>query len=332
MTKFQIPTKIVIGVLIAAMLVLSLLFLQWSGLVRLKPVELKPVAVNGANFPSLQTLSLNRVGNQLFKAQSYKAAFESYVQALQYDPFAAELHLNIGLGYEVEQQADKAELSYKNANRYAQNGLVKFMALFNEAQLNGKAKKYDEALNLYQQALVLNPASKEVKTNIELLIEQQQQEQKQQDNKDNKDNKDDKKDQKDNKDQKDSKDPKDSKDNKDDKKQDPKKDPKDDKNKDKDKDKDKDKKDDPKKDPKEDKKDPKDDKKDSDKDKDKEKEKDQPKQPAPNQKYQPRPFNGKELSEADVKKILGEIKQQEQKIRSEFNRKDVKEQPRDKDW
>ena len=43
-------------------------------------------------------------------------------------------------------------------------------------------------------------------------------------------------------------------------------------------------------------------------------------------------FKG-ELSRGDVKKILDEIKQQEQKIRAEYNKKnDYKERPRDKDW
>jgi hypothetical protein len=49
-------------------------------------------------------------------------------------------------------------------------------------------------------------------------------------------------------------------------------------------------------------------------------------------KYKPRPFDGKDLNEGDVKKILGEIKQQESKIRAEYNRKEMKERPRDKDW
>lgn len=52
-------------------------------------------------------------------------------------------------------------------------------------------------------------------------------------------------------------------------------------------------------------------------------------QPPP--QYKPREFKG-DLHEADVKKILGEIKQQEQRIRAEYNRRDVKERPRDKDW
>lgn len=48
-------------------------------------------------------------------------------------------------------------------------------------------------------------------------------------------------------------------------------------------------------------------------------------------KYQPRPFKG-DLSESDVKKILGEIRQQEQRIRADFNQREGKERPRDKDW
>jgi tetratricopeptide (TPR) repeat protein len=66
-------------------------------------------------------------------------------------------------------------------------------------------------------------------------------------------------------------------------------------------------------------------------DQDKKDKKDQPKEYGKTPKYQPRPFKG-DLNEADVKKILGELKQQEQRIRADFNRKDVKEQPRDKDW
>jgi len=38
------------------------------------------------------------------------------------------------------------------------------------------------------------------------------------------------------------------------------------------------------------------------------------------------------LSPSDVNKILGELKQQEQRIRGEYNRKEAKEPPRGKDW
>lgn len=56
-----------------------------------------------------------------------------------------------------------------------------------------------------------------------------------------------------------------------------------------------------------------------------------PKERQVSKKYQPREFKG-ELSESDVRKILGEIKQQEQKIRADYNRKEAKERPRGKDW
>lgn len=65
--------------------------------------------------------------------------------------------------------------------------------------------------------------------------------------------------------------------------------------------------------------------KDQEDDKPKEGPKEQSKQ------YKPREFKG-DLSEHDVKKILGELKQQEQKIRGQFYRGDNKEKPRDKDW
>ena len=76
-------------------------------------------------------------------------------------------------------------------------------------------------------------------------------------------------------------------------------------------------------------------KKDSQKEQDSEGEQQKPqpqKSYSPNKQYVPRPFAGKELNESDVKKILGELKNQEQKIRSEYNRRDKKESPRGKDW
>jgi tetratricopeptide (TPR) repeat protein len=70
------------------------------------------------------------------------------------------------------------------------------------------------------------------------------------------------------------------------------------------------------------------DKKDDEKDG---KDKDKPKEYQKN-KPQPKKFKSEELTQGDVNKILGEIKQQEQKIRQDYNRKDVKEKPRGKDW
>lgn len=223
----------------------------------------------GPDRPHLKSLETNREGNKLLKAQTYNGAMEKYLEAMRFDPFAGELHLNLGLSFEGLQQAEKALQSYNAAEELAlraQNSSLVFMARFNQAQLLGKAQKVDEALALYQKALELIPSSKEVKTNIELLTQAQQGE-----GSGDGEGKQDQKDQ-------------------------PGKDDKDKEN------------------------------------EDENKKEDQPKQVQQSAKYKPRPFQGKELSEGDVKKILGELKQQEEKIRAEYNRKELKEQPRDKDW
>lgn len=260
-------------------------------------VLLATTLVGCDKYPRLETLDANREGSKLLQGQNAQGALDQYLKGLRFNPFQPELHLNLGLSFEILQQNEKAMSSYKESERLSlesKNYQVLFMALFNQAQLLAKNKKVDEAIALYQKALELIPSSKEVKTNIELLTQQQQgqgggegenkeqnQDQDQQQNKDQK-NKDGE--------NKDQKDPKDGDQQKEDKDQDGK-----------------------------------------DKE-DKDKKPEQPKQMQGSPKYKPRPFQGKELSEGDVKKILGELKQQEEKIRAEFNRKEVKEQPRDKDW
>lgn len=49
-------------------------------------------------------------------------------------------------------------------------------------------------------------------------------------------------------------------------------------------------------------------------------------------KYKPRPFKGDQLNENDVKKILGELRNQEQKIRANFDKKEQKDSGHEKDW
>ena len=85
-----------------------------------------------------------------------------------------------------------------------------------------------------------------------------------------------------------------------------------------------------------DKKDKKDDKGDQNKDQQKKddqgKDKPNDKDREQNSKYKPRPFKGDQLNEYDVKKILGELQQQDKKIRANFNKKERKEDRNEKDW
>lgn len=244
-------------------------------------------ACDAGYLPNIKTLWLNRQGAQsLTKPETQSQAYLKFVEALQYDPFLASLHLNLGFSLELMEQADKALKSYREAEKLAlaeKNLPLLFVSRFNQAQLLGKAKQIDEALVKYQQALEVAPSSKEVKTNIELLIQSQQGGgQGQGENQDSKGDQDQKNQGQGQGDQK---------------KQDPSEG----------------------------------DKKDE-QDKKDQKEKDPNQGPQKSEKYKPRPFKGEELSEGDVKKILGELKQQEERIRAEYNKKETKEQPRDKDW
>lgn len=55
-------------------------------------------------------------------------------------------------------------------------------------------------------------------------------------------------------------------------------------------------------------------------------------QPDEKQKQQPKPFNSQDLSKEDVKRILDEIKNQEQSIRANEYQKGPKDSPKGKDW
>lgn len=60
--------------------------------------------------------------------------------------------------------------------------------------------------------------------------------------------------------------------------------------------------------------------------------KEKQKKPGEYEKPKPQDFKSQELTPGDVNKILDEIKQQEQRIRAEFQRKETKERPREKPW
>ena len=209
----------------------------------------------------------------------YKAQ-EKFIKALEHNPYSPEIHLNLAFSFFKQGQMDKARSEYETALKLANGTLsqanknkgVEFIVNHNLGAIAHLEKKVEMALDFYQKALDINPESKETKTNIELLLNDNQ-------NGGSGDSKDDQQKKEDNKDQKS---------------------------------------------------DGKEGDKDDDKDDDKDKNKDEKKYSK--NKPPPPKFKSEQLTEGDVKKILGELRQQEQKIRAEFNKKEVKEKPNEKDW
>lgn len=201
---------------------------------------------------------------------------------------------NLGIAFYLNQKFDQTEKSLlvalEDLNRIypdkesAKHKEAEFILNYNLGVFYGSQMKVDEALNYYQHALDLQPDSKEIKENIELLIQKQKQQQQEQ-----------QKQQQKGEGQKDPKDDQGQGQNKDDKKDKEGQD-KDQKN---------------------------------DQDKDGQKENQDRKGTA---KYKPRPFKGDQLSEGDVKKILGELSNQDKKIRSQYEQKNRKEGRNEKDW
>lgn len=209
-----------------------------------------------ANAVSMNSWMHTRDGITKFQDKNYRQAYQHFMAALEDDPLKAETHMNIARSLEANEEFEKAAKAYQAVLKFLpKDSPLRFQAYFNLGDAYGKAKKIPEALEAYQAALDIDPENIEVKTNIELLMQQGGGGEGEGDPKDQKD-------QQGKGGQQDQKNPQ------------------------------------------------------------------QPQQ----QKQQPKPFNSQELTPQDVKKILDEIKNQEQAIRAQENDKNAKEGTRDKDW
>lgn len=215
---------------------------------------------------------LNRQALQELKNENYGSSLRHILAALEVDPLNPKIHLNLGLSLIALEEPLKAAQAFMASAELADNPQDKFVALFNAGYSFGEAKNIESALSAYQQALTLDPHSIEVKTNIELLLNQQSQQGQGGESEGSPDQK-----------------PSEGGANQ---KQG--------------------------------------DKQDEKKDKNQGENSQEPKQPQSKPKSQD--FKSKELTASDVKKILEELKSQEQGIRAKEYEKGLKERPTGKDW
>lgn len=234
----------------------------------------KPVAkaTDKLPWPNLSSLWYDYKARNALQDKNPELAMEYELKILENEPNSVQTHSNLGIVFDYLQKKDESGQSFDNSlellERYKDQLYPAdvFQIYYNLGLRFQNAKNTEKALEFYQKALEINPASMETKHNIELLIQQQQGggggegKDKNQDGQGNQN-------------------------------QDP--------------------------------------KEGDDKDK---KDKDQNQDRQQTSKYKPRPYQGDKLSEADVKKILGELSQQDKKIRANYNKKDRKEDKNAKDW
>lgn len=105
--------------------------------------------------------------------KNYAAAQQKFLRSLVHKRDDLVARLNIAFTFELMGDREKASqeyLSIINSDLFTNNPDL-FYAYFNLAKIYGDLKNIDKALEAYQIALKFQPESVEVKTNIELLIQ-----------------------------------------------------------------------------------------------------------------------------------------------------------------
>ena len=134
------------------------------------PLGLSLLGPSPAGARSLSSIWENNRAVEDFQKEAYSSARRKFLNSLLEAPFDGQVQFNLGVSLEALGQPEKALKQY-DALLGRNPGLsLAFSALFNKARLLGEKKDVDGALATYQGALALQPHSKEVKTNIELLL------------------------------------------------------------------------------------------------------------------------------------------------------------------
>jgi Ca-activated chloride channel family protein len=111
-----------------------------------------------------------------FKKELPVEALDGFSKSLANLPDRAEVHFNIATSFMALKEDEKALREYEVALRASSdlsntaNAELTYKIYFNRAQIFASQKKTAEALRSYQEALRIRPDSREVKTNIELLM------------------------------------------------------------------------------------------------------------------------------------------------------------------
>ncbi len=151
------------------------------------------LSIAGCQFTDIRAILINNKSVKKIKEQGLEETQAGYLKALEIEPLLPALHSNLGATYDAQKDPDRAMRLYKNSEEFSEAEIKAipeqwlispweknskymglFAALFNQAQLLGRENKLDDSLKKYQGALALNPTSKEVKQNIELMFQQQQ--------------------------------------------------------------------------------------------------------------------------------------------------------------
>ncbi|MCB0412020.1 MAG: tetratricopeptide repeat protein, partial [Bdellovibrionales bacterium] len=116
---------------------------------------------------------LNNKAMGFFHAKDVRQGYDALLEALDKDPLNPVLQYNLGIAFWLNEEIDKAFAQLDSAEKYTRDPELLFMIYFAKGVLAARQKNIDLALENYQRALDIQPESREVKENIELLWLQQ---------------------------------------------------------------------------------------------------------------------------------------------------------------
>ena len=114
-------------------------------------------------------------GVYFLKAKKFDKAKQMFLNTLAHKPNLFSVRLNLALVESLQDNVNGAINEYTIVGEKSNNHNNRFQAYFNSAILKYFKQDVDDSLSFYQKALKENSLSKEVKTNIELMMAQQQQ-------------------------------------------------------------------------------------------------------------------------------------------------------------
>jgi len=109
-------------------------------------------------------------GIKFLKQKKTQSAEKVFLKILERNPFHPYAHLNLGLTYDMSNRPMKALKEYDMISKHFTQDSLQFFASFNTAELHGRLKNLDKALENYQRALAFSIEPDKIKQNIELLF------------------------------------------------------------------------------------------------------------------------------------------------------------------
>lgn len=134
-----------------------------------------------------------RQANLAYEKGNFEEAVRLYQEAIKEDPENPRLFFNLGNALSKAGKNEDALGAWETFRSLAKTPQDQAKAEYNMAHALGKMQKWDQALELYKNALRKSPADEEARYNYELALKQKQEEQKQQKQEEKKDDQQDKK-------------------------------------------------------------------------------------------------------------------------------------------